>query len=133
MGCSRCHPYPRSEDSILRVADDIAAYSRRWSLKEKRSATFGTPTRGGRAGSEMARRAEKAILTVGARAEIVRVKGPDDLERAFSSLKQAQVDGLFGRTKPDVHFSSQEVGRTGSESEDPRDLSILYLHLTSAA
>ena len=33
-----------------------------------------------------------------------------------------------GRTKPDIHFSSQEVGRTGSESEDPRDLSILYLH-----
>ena len=45
-------------------------------------------------GSEMTRETEKAILAAGARAAIVAVKGPDDLERAFSLLKRAEVDGL---------------------------------------
>src|SRR3954447_12004269 len=50
---------------------------------------------GERAGSEMAKRAEKAVLAAGARAEIVDVRGPDDLERAFSVLKQGNVDALL--------------------------------------
>jgi DNA-binding LacI/PurR family transcriptional regulator len=81
---------------------------------------------GERVGGEMARRTEKAVLAAGARAEIVAVRGPDDLERAFSLLKQAQVDGLLVEQSP-VYFSSQEVGRTGSGSEASRDLSIRYL------
>jgi len=55
---------------------------------------------GERAGSEMARRAEKAVLAAGARAETVDVRGPDDLERAFSLLKQAKVDGLLIEQSP---------------------------------
>jgi transposase len=32
MECSRCHPYPRPENSILRVADDIAAHPARGAI-----------------------------------------------------------------------------------------------------
>jgi putative ABC transport system substrate-binding protein len=61
------------------------------------------------AGSEMAREAEKAILAAGARAVIVAVRGPDDLERAFSLLNQAQVDGLVVEQGPVFYFQAKKL------------------------
>jgi len=74
---------------------------------------------GERTGSEMARRAEKAVLAAGARAEIVAVRGPDDLERAFSLLKQAQVDGLLLEQSPVFIFQAKKLAELAAEAKIP--------------
>ena len=74
---------------------------------------------GERVGSEMARRAEKAVLAAGARAEIVAVRGPDDLERAFSLLKQAQVDGLLVEQGPTFIFHAKKLAELAAEAKIP--------------
>jgi len=74
---------------------------------------------GERVGSEMARRAEKAVLAAGARAEIVAVRGPDDLERAFSLLKQAQVDGLLIEQGPLFIFQAKKLAELATEAKIP--------------
>jgi len=74
---------------------------------------------GERVGSEMARRAEKAVLATGARAEIVAVRGPDDLERAFSLLKQAQVDGLLVEQSPVFMFQARKLAELAAEAKIP--------------
>jgi putative tryptophan/tyrosine transport system substrate-binding protein len=74
---------------------------------------------GERVGSEMARRAEKAVLAAGARAEIVAVRGPDDLERAFSLLKQALVDGLLVEQSPVFIFQAKKLGELAAEAKIP--------------
>ena len=74
---------------------------------------------GERVGSEMARRTEKAVLTAGARAEIVAVRGPDDLERAFSLLKQAQVDGLLVEQSPVFIFQARKLAELAAEAKLP--------------
>ncbi len=51
-------------------------------------------------GLEMARKTEQAVRAAGVQAEIVAVRGSEDLQRAFSSLKQAQVDGLLVEPSP---------------------------------
>ena len=89
---------------------------------------------GERAGSEMARRAEKAILTAGARAEIVRVKGPDDLERAFSSLKQAQVDGLLVEQSPTFIFQAKKLVELAAKAKIPAIYPFsIYTHVGGLA
>ena len=57
----------------------------------------------------MARESEKAILAAGARAVIVAVRGQDDLERAFSVLNQAQVDGLLVEQGPVFIFQAKKL------------------------
>jgi putative ABC transport system substrate-binding protein len=74
---------------------------------------------GERVGSEMARRAEKAVLAAGARAEIVAVREPDDLERAFSLLKQAQVDGLLIEQGPLFIFQAKKLAELATEAKIP--------------
>lgn len=74
---------------------------------------------GERVGSEMARRTEKAVLATGARAVIVAVRGPDDLERAFSSLKQAQVDGLIVEQGPVFIFHAKKLAELAAEAKLP--------------
>ena len=74
---------------------------------------------GERAGSEMARRAEKAVLAAGARAEIVDVRGPDDLERAFSLLKQAEVDGLLVEQGPLFIFQAKKLVELAAKAKIP--------------
>jgi putative tryptophan/tyrosine transport system substrate-binding protein len=74
---------------------------------------------GERVGSEMARRAEKAVLAAGARAEIVAVRGPDDLERAFSLLKRAQVDGLLVEQSPVFIFQARKLAELAAEAKIP--------------
>jgi putative ABC transport system substrate-binding protein len=74
---------------------------------------------GERVGSEMARRAEKAVLAAGARSEIVAVRGPDDLERAFSLLKQAQVDGLVVEQGPTFIFHAKKLAELAAEAKIP--------------
>jgi putative ABC transport system substrate-binding protein len=74
---------------------------------------------GERVGSEMARRAEKAVLAAGARSEIVAVRGPDDLERAFSLLKQAQVDGLLVEQGPTFIFHAKKLAQLAAEAKIP--------------
>ena len=80
---------------------------------------------GERAGSEMARRTENAVLAAGARAEIVVVRGPDDLERAFSLLKQAQVDGLLIEQGPVFIIQAKKLVELAAEGEASRDLSVI--------
>ena len=72
-----------------------------------------------RVGSEMARRTEKAVLAAGARAVIVAVRGPDDLERAFSLLKQAQVDGLLVEQGPVFIFQAKKLAELAAEAKLP--------------
>jgi putative ABC transport system substrate-binding protein len=72
-----------------------------------------------RVGSEMARRAEKAVLAAGARAEIVAVRGPDDLERAFSSLTQAHVDGLLVEQGPVLIFQAKKLAELAAAAKIP--------------
>jgi putative tryptophan/tyrosine transport system substrate-binding protein len=74
---------------------------------------------GERVGSEMARRAEQAVLAAGARAEIVAVRGPDDLERAFSLLKQAQVDGLLVEQSPVFIFQAKKLAALAAGAKIP--------------
>ncbi len=74
---------------------------------------------GERVGSEMARRTEKAVLAAGARAEVVAVKGPDDLEQAFSLLKQAQVDGLLVEQSPVFIFQAKKLAELAAEAKLP--------------
>jgi putative tryptophan/tyrosine transport system substrate-binding protein len=82
----------------------------------------------------MARRAEKAILTAGARAEIVRVKGPDDLERAFSSLKQAQVDGLLVEQSPTFIFQAKKLVELAAKAKIPAIYPFsIYTHVGGLA
>src|SRR5262249_13739472 len=68
------------------------------------------------AGIEMARRTEKAVLAAGARAVIVAVRGPDDLERAFSLLKQAQVDGLIVEQGPVFILHAKKLAELAAEA-----------------
>ena len=70
-------------------------------------------------GSEMARETEKAILAAGARAVIVAVRGPDDLERAFSSLKQAQIDGLVVEESPVFIFQAKKLAELAAGAKIP--------------
>jgi putative ABC transport system substrate-binding protein len=74
---------------------------------------------GERVGNEMAQRTEKAVLAAGARAEVVAVKGPDDLERAFSLLKQAQVDGLLVEQSPVFIFQAKKLAELAAEAKLP--------------
>jgi ABC-type uncharacterized transport system substrate-binding protein len=74
---------------------------------------------GERVGSEMARRTEKAVIAAGARAEIVAVRGPDDLEQAFSLLKQAQVDGLVVEQSPVFIFQAKKLAQLAAEAKLP--------------
>jgi putative ABC transport system substrate-binding protein len=74
---------------------------------------------GERAGSEMARRAEKAVLAAGARAEIVDVRGADDLERAFSILKQAEVDGLLIEQSPLFILQTKKLVELAAKAKIP--------------
>ena len=70
-------------------------------------------------GREMTRETEKAILAAGGRAVIVGVNGPDDLERAFSSLKQAQVDGLVIEQGPLFIFSAKKLADLAAGAKLP--------------
>ena len=70
-------------------------------------------------GSEMARETEKAVLAAGARAVIVAVKGSDDLERAFSLLKQAQVDGLVVEQGPVFIFQAKKLAELAAGAKIP--------------
>ncbi len=74
---------------------------------------------GERVGSEMAWRTEKAVLAAGARAKVVAVKGPDDLERAFSLLKQAQVDGLLVEQSPVFFSQAKKLAELAAEAKLP--------------
>ena len=74
---------------------------------------------GERVGGEMARRAEKAVLAAGARAEIVAVRGPDDLERAFSLLKQARVDGLLVEQGPVFIYQAKKLAELAAGAKIP--------------
>ena len=74
---------------------------------------------GDRVGSEMARRTEKAVLAAGARAETVAVRGPDDLERVFSLLKQAQVEGLLVEQSPVFIFQAKKLAELAAEAKLP--------------
>jgi putative ABC transport system substrate-binding protein len=70
-------------------------------------------------GSEMARETEKAVLAAGGRAMIVAVKGADDLERAFSLLKQAQVDGLVVEQGPVFIFNAKKLADLAAGAKIP--------------
>jgi putative ABC transport system substrate-binding protein len=76
-------------------------------------------TWGESAGGEMARESENAVLAAGARAEIVSVKGPDDLERAFSVLKYAQVDALFVEQSPVFIFQAKKLVKLAAKARIP--------------
>ena len=67
----------------------------------------------------MARRTEKAVLAAGARAEVVAVKAPVDLERAFSLLKQAKVDGLLIEQSPVFIFQAKKLAELAAEAKLP--------------
>ena len=67
--------------------------------------------------SEMVRETEKAILAAGARAVTVAVRGPDDLERAFSLLKQAQADGLVVEQGPVFIFHAKKLADLAAEAK----------------
>ncbi len=71
------------------------------------------------AGSEMARETEKAVLAAGARSVIVAAKGSDDLERAFSLLKQAQVDGLVVQQSPMFIFQAKKLAELAAIAKIP--------------
>jgi putative ABC transport system substrate-binding protein len=71
------------------------------------------------AGGEMARQSEKAVLVAGARAEIVSVKEPDDLERAFSVLKHAPVDALFVEQSPVFILQARKLVKLAAEANIP--------------
>jgi putative ABC transport system substrate-binding protein len=70
-------------------------------------------------GSEMARETEKAVLAAGGRAVIVAVKGADDLGRAFSLLKQAQVDGLVVEQGPVFIFQAKKLAELAAGAKIP--------------
>jgi putative ABC transport system substrate-binding protein len=70
-------------------------------------------------GSEMAGETEKAVLAAGARAVIVAVRGPDDLERAFSLLKQAEVDGLVVEQGPVFIFQAKKLADLAAGAKIP--------------
>jgi putative ABC transport system substrate-binding protein len=70
-------------------------------------------------GSEMARETEKAVLAAGGRAVIVPVKGAEDLERAFSLLKQAQVDGLVVEQGPVFIFQAKKLAELAARAKIP--------------
>jgi putative ABC transport system substrate-binding protein len=70
-------------------------------------------------GSEMARETEKAVFAAGARAVIVAAKGPDDVERAFSLLKQAQVDGLVVEQSPVFIFQAKKLAELAAGAKIP--------------
>jgi putative ABC transport system substrate-binding protein len=54
-----------------------------------------------------------------AQAVIVAVRGPDDLERAFSSLKQAQVDGLVVEESPVFIFQAKKLAELAAGAKIP--------------
>jgi putative ABC transport system substrate-binding protein len=70
-------------------------------------------------GSEMARETEKAVLAAGARALIVAVNGADDLERAFSLLKQALVDGLVVEQGPVFIYNAKRLADLAAGAKLP--------------
>jgi putative tryptophan/tyrosine transport system substrate-binding protein len=74
---------------------------------------------GERVGSEMAQRTEKAVLAAGVRAEIVAVRGPDNLERAFSLLKQARVDGVLVEQSPVFFIQAKKLAELAAEAKLP--------------
>ena len=74
---------------------------------------------GERAGGEMARRAENAVLAAGARAVIGAVKGADDLEQVFSLLKQGQVDGLLVEQGPTFILQAKKLVELAAEAKLP--------------
>ena len=47
------------------------------------------------------------------------VRGPDDLERAFSSLKEAQVDGLLVEQSPVFIFQAKKLAELAAEAKLP--------------
>lgn len=49
----------------------------------------------------------------------VAVKGPDDLERAFSVLKQAQVDGLVAEQGPAFIFHARKLAELAAGAKIP--------------
>jgi putative ABC transport system substrate-binding protein len=71
------------------------------------------------AGTESAREAENAVLAAGARATIVAVRGRDDLQRAFSVLSEAQVDGLLVLQSPVFFFQAKKIGELAAEAKIP--------------
>ena len=68
------------------------------------------------AGTESAREAENAVFAAGARATIVAVRGRDDLQRAFSVLSEAQVDGLLVLQSPVFFFQAKKIGELAAEA-----------------
>ena len=44
------------------------------------------------------------------------VRGPDDLERAFSSLKEAQVDGLLVEQSPVFIFQAKTLAELAADA-----------------
>ena len=47
------------------------------------------------------------------------VRGPDDLERAFSLLKQAQVDGSLVEQGPTFIFQAKKLAELAAEAKIP--------------
>jgi len=76
-------------------------------------------TWGEEVGIEMARENELAALAAGAQATIVPVRGPDDLQRAFSSLRQAQVDGILVAQSPAFFAQARLMAELASQAKIP--------------
>lgn len=70
-------------------------------------------------GREIARSAESAVGDAGARAVVVAVNGAGDLQRAFSSLKQAQVDGILVAQSPIFYFEAKKLAALAAEAKIP--------------
>ena len=87
----------------------------------------------GPVGSEMAQETEKAVLAAGARAVIVAAKGADDLERAFSLLKQAQVDGLVVEQSPVFIVQAKKLADLAAGAKIPAIYPSFHCNQTGLA
>ena len=87
----------------------------------------------GPVGSEMAQETEKAVLAAGARAVIVAAKGADDLERAFSLLKQAQVDGLVVEQSPVFIVQAKKLADLAAGAKIPAIYPSFHYNQTGLA
>jgi ABC-type uncharacterized transport system substrate-binding protein len=74
---------------------------------------------GEQVGLEMARKTEQAVQAAGAQAEIVAARGSEDLERAFSSLKQAQVHGLLVEPSPMFFLQAKHMVELAAATKIP--------------
>ena len=71
---------------------------------------------GERTMNDMMKEAEEAALTLGVQLRLVAVQGPDDLDRAFSTIAGERADAIHGISEPDALQSNEDALSTSPES-----------------